>query len=263
MVSEIPRPPWTPGDTHSPAPTPALRWGRETREGVPFVIPVQLTQQRPEWGRGWGSDLEDGGPGQMMLPGPPQPKQRPEAWEGRKGLPFFSDPGIERPSPPVSCWGGPPPPLHPPPTPHLKCEGIRICNVRLRGGGGLLQWPLNLEGGAGLGLPRWAEGRQAQEGCGWGEGGPQGRPPAWVWNLGLGSPSLEAWVQDPVGYPPGFLSGHFPLSGPLSVSWIGLGRGGAAMLCDFEFSFLIPGSFEMKNVRCHHWGRGLENGLEC
>lgn len=61
-----------------------------------------------------------------------------------------------------------------------------------KGVGGLLQWPLNLEGGAGSGLPRWAEGRQAQEGCGWEEGRPQGRPPAWVWNLGLGSPSLEA-----------------------------------------------------------------------
>lgn len=89
MVSEIPRPPWTPGDTHSPAPTPAFGWERETREGVPFVIPVQLTQQRPDWGWGWGSNLEDRGPGQMMLLGPPQPKQRPEAWEGRGGIPFL------------------------------------------------------------------------------------------------------------------------------------------------------------------------------
>lgn len=29
------------------------------REGVPFVMPVQLTQLRPYWGWGWGSDLED------------------------------------------------------------------------------------------------------------------------------------------------------------------------------------------------------------
>lgn len=61
---------------------------------MPFVIPVQLTPQRPNWGWGWGSNLEDEGPGQMMLPGgAPQPKQRPEAWEWRGGFPLFLIPG--------------------------------------------------------------------------------------------------------------------------------------------------------------------------
>lgn len=71
--------------------------------------------------------------------------------------------------------------------------------------------------------------------------------------LGPGSSGLPAWVPKRA----------LP---PLRASVSSLDRaggGGAAMLCDFEFSFLIPGSFEMKNVRCHHWGRGLENGLEC
>lgn len=83
-------------------------------------------------------------------------------------VPPFSDPRIQRPSLPISGRGGPPPPLHPPPLhPHLNCEGIWICNVGLQKGvEGLLQWPLNLEGGAKSGVTRWAEGRQAQEGCG-------------------------------------------------------------------------------------------------
>lgn len=90
MVSEILRPPWTPGDTHSPAPTPAFGWGREAREGVPFVIPVQLTPQRPNWGWGWGSNLEDEGPGQMMLPGgPPSPNKDQRPGNGEEGSPFF------------------------------------------------------------------------------------------------------------------------------------------------------------------------------
>lgn len=87
----------------------------------------------------------------MMLLGGPQPKQRPEALEERGGFPPFSDPRIQRPSLPMSGWGGPPPPLHLPPlNPHLNCEGIWICNIGLqkgRGGvgGWILQWPLYLE----------------------------------------------------------------------------------------------------------------------
>ena len=90
-VSEIPRPPWTLGDTHSPAPTPAFGWERESREGVPFVIPVQLTLQRPSWGRGWGSNLENGGLGQMMLLGPPASAQTKTRGLGRekRDPPFF------------------------------------------------------------------------------------------------------------------------------------------------------------------------------
>lgn len=99
-----------------------------------------------------------------------------------------------------------------------------------------------------------------------GKGGPRERAPCLGVESGPGRPGLEAWVKDPAGCPPGFRSEHFPLSGPLSVAWIGLYWGveeKQEMLCDFEFSFLIPGSFEMKNVRCHGWVRGLENGLEC
>lgn len=71
-------------------------------------------------------------------------------------VPPFSDPRIQRPSLPISGRGGPPPPLHPPPLyPHLNCEGIRICNVRLQKGvEGLLQWPLNLKGRAKSGVTR-------------------------------------------------------------------------------------------------------------
>lgn len=128
-----------------------------------------------------------------------------------------------------------------------------------------MQWPLNLEEGARSRVPHWEEGRQARDGCGW-KGRAMERPPLlgcgiWAWETrlgGLGPGSSRCW--------PGFRSEHFPLSGPLSVAWIGLFWGAEEeqeMLCDFEFSFLIPGSFERKNVRCHGWVRGLENGLEC
>lgn len=57
---------------------------------MPFVIPVQLTPQRPNWGWGWGSNLEDEGPGQMMLPGgPPSPNKDQRPGNGEEGSPFF------------------------------------------------------------------------------------------------------------------------------------------------------------------------------
>lgn len=114
-------------------------------------------------------------------------------------------------------------------------------------------------------MPRWEEGRQARDGCGW-KGRAMGSPPCLGVESGPGRPGLEAWVQDPAAAGLGSEVSASPRSGPLSVAWIGLFWGAEEkqeMLCDFEFSFLIPGSFERKNVRCHGWVRGLENGLEC
>lgn len=189
-----------------PSPHACVRTGKGAAGGVPFVIPVQLTLQPPSRGRGWGSILEDGGLGQMMLLGPPpQPKQRPKAWEGRRGTPPFSDPGIQRPSP-VSVRGGPSPPLHPlPPHPHLNCKGIWICNVlAAKGGGGPFAVASESGRGSRFGVPCWAEGRLDGDWLWVGRGRARGRPPAWVWNLGPWRPGLEACVQDLAGCQPGF-----------------------------------------------------------
>lgn len=193
-MSEIPRPPWTLGDTHSPAPTPAFGWERESLEGVPFVIPVQLTLQRPSWGRGWGSNLEDGGLGQMMLLGtPPQPKQRPEAWEGRRGTPLFLILGSRGLLLSLFGEGLCLPYILYPPHPHLNCKGIRICNVLAAEGGG---GPFAVASESGresrVRVPCWAEGRLDGDWLWVGRGRATGRPPAWVWNLGPWRPGLEA-----------------------------------------------------------------------
>lgn len=89
---------------------------------------------------------------------------------------------------------------------------------------------------AGSGLPRWAEGRQAGEGCGWGEGGPRGGPPAWVWNLGPGDQALEAWVQDPAGLPAWVPKWALP---PLRASVSSLDRavGGGGQRCYVTLNF--------------------------
>lgn len=155
----------------------------------------------------------------MMLPWGPPAQTKTSGLGREKRVPPFSDPGIQRPSLPIPGWGGPPPPLHPPPLhPRLNCEGIRICNIGLQMGvEGLLQWPLNLEEGARSRVPRWEEGRQARDGCGW-KGRAVERPPCLGVESGPGRPGLEAWVQDPAGCPPGFGREHFPHSGPLSVA---------------------------------------------
>lgn len=66
------------------------------------------------------------------------------------------------------------PPLHPPPSPpHLNCEGIRICCVRLqKGAEGLLQWTLKAGRQSWLGVPCWPEGRQAEKAVGGDREGP-------------------------------------------------------------------------------------------
>lgn len=135
---------------------------------------------------GWGHWANDAS-------GTPQPKQRPEAWEGRRGLPRFLIPGLRGLLFLFLVGEGLCLPyiLHPPPHPDLNCEGIRICNVRLqKGTGGLLQWPLNLEGRAGSGVPRWAEGGQAPGRLWVGRGRATGRAPCLGVESGLAD---QAW----------------------------------------------------------------------
>ena len=130
----------------------------------------------------WANDAS-GGP-------PAQTKARGLGRERR--VPPFSDSRIQRPSLPMSGWGGPPPPLHPPLlNPHLNCEGIWICNIRLQrwGGGGFgsglgiwkVEQGLGCPAGQRAGRPEMAVGE---------EGGPPKGPPVWVWNVGLGD---QAW----------------------------------------------------------------------
>lgn len=139
-----------------------------------------------------GSDLGDGSLGQMMLPGPPSSDKDQRPGQGRRAPPF-SDPGIERPSLPISGRGGPLPPLHPPPSPpsELWRNPDLLCTAAKGGGGPFAVdsegWKAKLARGALL-----ARGQAGRESCGWGEGG----PPVWVWNepciLGM-----EAWIQNP------------------------------------------------------------------
>lgn len=165
--------------------------------------------------------------------------------------------GLERPSFPLSLVGEGlclPHILHP----HLNCEGIRICNDRLKRGcragrGHLLRWPLKLgRGQAGPGRLWMGRGKAPCLGVGW-----------------PGSPSLEAWGPAPSRTAClASEGGTSPSQASVSIlgrAVLGGGEGALVMLCDFKFPFLIPGSFKMKkkkkkHVRCHRWGRGLGSG---
>lgn len=91
-----------------------------------------------------------------------------------------------------------------------------------------MQWPLNLEGKLGQGCPAGQRAGRPGKAVG-GEREGRGEGPL----LGCGIWALETRLWRPGsriqrGCAPGFLSGHFPLSGPLSVAWIGLlGVGGS------------------------------------
>lgn len=155
------RGPFGPLGTPTPQP-PLLRSdGKGSRGRGAFCYPSPADTAAAQLGAGMGVHFGGWGPWANDASGtPPQPKQRPEAWEGRRGTPPFSDPGIQRPSP-ISVQGGPSPPLHPlPPHPHLNCKGIWICNVlAAKGGGGPFAVASESGRGSRVGVPCWAEGR--------------------------------------------------------------------------------------------------------
>lgn len=114
-----------------------------------------------------------------------------------------------------------------------------MCRPAAKGGagwGGLLQWPLNLEGELGQGCP--AEQRAGRPGkpVG-GEREGLGRAPCLGVESGPGRPGWRPGSRIQRGCPPGFLSGHFPLSGPLSVAWIELGVGVGGQRCYATLNF--------------------------
>lgn len=79
--------------------------------------------------------MEDGGPGQMMLPGPPSPNKDQRPGKGEEGSPFFLFWDREAFSSYIWLGRASSSPTSSTP-PHLKCEGIRICNVGLQKGAG-------------------------------------------------------------------------------------------------------------------------------